>query len=137
MILIKMLIVHQSTTLFTPDPAEYVTTLNLQINNTTLPTNREPTILGLTLDPKLTYNKQLQKSTQKDNKHPQSTHLYTMGKTKRNTHHHIHLTSSRIRQHNLVPHSIQHKHSSHANSTKHRPRDSNWLHTRHQHTTPT
>ena len=54
-----------TTTLFTPDPAEYNTTLTLQINNTTLPTNKEPKILGLTLDPKLTYSKHIQNTTQK------------------------------------------------------------------------
>ena len=54
-----------TTTLFTPDPAEYNTTLTLQINNTTLPTNKEPKILGLTLDPKLTYSKHIQNTTLK------------------------------------------------------------------------
>ena len=43
----------KTTTTLTPDPAEYNTTLTLQINNTTLPTNKEPKILGLTLDHKL------------------------------------------------------------------------------------
>ena len=52
-------------TLFTPDPAEYNTTLTLQINNTTLPTNKEPKILGLTLDPKITYSKHIQNTTLK------------------------------------------------------------------------
>ena len=52
-----------TTTLFTPDPAEYNTTLTLQINNATLPTNKEPKILGLTLDPKLTYSKHIQNTT--------------------------------------------------------------------------
>ena len=36
-----------TTTLFTPDPAEYNTTLTLQINNTTLPINKEPKILEI------------------------------------------------------------------------------------------
>ena len=43
-------------TLFTPDPAEYNTNLHLHINNTTLPMNTHPKILGVTLHPKLTYN---------------------------------------------------------------------------------
>ena len=51
--------------LFTPDPAEYNTKLTLQINNTTLPTNKEPKILGLSLDPKLTYSKHIQNTTLK------------------------------------------------------------------------
>ena len=41
----------------TPDPAEYTT--QLQIDNITLPMNINPKILGLTLDPKLTYNKHI------------------------------------------------------------------------------
>ncbi|MEL6805403.1 MAG: hypothetical protein AAFO91_16665, partial [Bacteroidota bacterium] len=43
------------TTLFTPDPAEYSKSLRLSINNNILATNPFPTILGLTLDPKLTF----------------------------------------------------------------------------------
>ena len=54
-----------TTTLFTPYPAEHNTTLTLQINNTIIPTNKEPKILGLTLDPKLTYSKHRQNTTQK------------------------------------------------------------------------
>ena len=53
-----------TTTLFTPDPPEYNTTLTLQ-NNTLLPTNKEPKFLGLTLDSKLTYIKHMQNTTQK------------------------------------------------------------------------
>ena len=44
-------------TLFTPDPAEYSTQLGLHIDNTTLPMTTNPKILGLTFDPKLTYNR--------------------------------------------------------------------------------
>ena len=44
------------TTLFTPDPAEYSKSLNLSINNNILATNPFPIILGLTLDPKLTFS---------------------------------------------------------------------------------
>ena len=43
-------------TLFTPDPAEYKSNLNLKINNTALPMATHPKVLGLTLDPKLTYS---------------------------------------------------------------------------------
>ena len=49
-----------TTTLFTPDPAQYNTPLTLRINNTTLPTVKHPKILGLTLDPKLTYAQHIQ-----------------------------------------------------------------------------
>ena len=43
-------------TLFIPDPAEYTSNLDLKINNTTLPLATHPKVLGLTLDPKLSYN---------------------------------------------------------------------------------
>ena len=46
-------------TLLTSDPAEYNTQLGLQIDNTTLPMTTHPKILGLTLDPKLTYNRHI------------------------------------------------------------------------------
>ena len=42
-------------TLFTPDPAEYTNILDLTINNKALPMATHPKVLGLTLDPKLTY----------------------------------------------------------------------------------
>ena len=41
-------------TLFTPDPAEYKSKLDLKINNTALPMETHPMVLVLTLDPKLT-----------------------------------------------------------------------------------
>ena len=40
-------------TLFTPDPAEYTSNLDLIINNKALPMATHPKVLGLTLDPKL------------------------------------------------------------------------------------
>ena len=43
-------------TLFTPDPAEYTSNLGLTINNKALPMATHPKVLGLTLDPKLTYS---------------------------------------------------------------------------------
>ena len=55
-------------TLFTPDPAEYSTKLNLQINNTTLDMSTHPKILGLTLDPKLTYNTHIDNTANKASK---------------------------------------------------------------------
>ena len=45
-------------TLFTPDPAEYKSNLDLKINNTALPMAAHPMIMGLTLDPTLTYSTQ-------------------------------------------------------------------------------
>ena len=43
-------------TLFTPDPAEYTSNLDLKINNNALPMTTQPKVLGLTLDTKLTYS---------------------------------------------------------------------------------
>ena len=43
-------------TLFTPGPAEYTSNLDLTINNKALPMATHPKVLGLTLDPKLTYS---------------------------------------------------------------------------------
>ena len=43
-------------TLFTPDPAEYKGNLDLKINNTALRIVTHPKVIGLTLDPKLTYS---------------------------------------------------------------------------------
>ena len=43
-------------TLFTPDPAEYKSNLDLKINITALPMATHPNVLDLTLDPKLTYS---------------------------------------------------------------------------------
>jgi hypothetical protein len=56
------------TTLFTPDPAEYSTKLNITLQNKTLDTIKHPKILGLTLDPKLTYNKHIQNTKTKAQK---------------------------------------------------------------------
>ena len=48
-----------TTILFTPDPAQYSTTLSLKLNNQTLPTTKHPKILGITLDPKLTFSQHI------------------------------------------------------------------------------
>ena len=44
-----------TSTLMTPDPSEYNKPLNIHINNIPFPTTFNPTILGLTFDPKLKY----------------------------------------------------------------------------------
>ena len=73
------------TTLFTPDPAEYSLKLNLNIDNNPLETNIHPKILGLTLDPKLTYNEHIKQTKTKAHK---TTNIYkaisgtTWGKNK-------------------------------------------------------
>ena len=46
----------QTCTLFTSDPADYKSNLDLKINNTALPMATHPKVLDLTLDPKLTYS---------------------------------------------------------------------------------
>ena len=56
------------TTLFTPDPAEYRDELSLQLDNIRLPTIRNPKILGLTFDPKLTFNEHIKTSEDKAGK---------------------------------------------------------------------
>ena len=43
-------------TLFTPDPTDYTSNLDLNIHNNALPMAMHPKVLGLTLDPKLTYS---------------------------------------------------------------------------------
>src|SRR5207244_5875770 len=57
-----------ASTLFTPDPAEYNTTLNLTINNTLIPTIRNPKILVLTLDTKLNFKEHTKLTKAKANK---------------------------------------------------------------------
>ena len=59
---------QNTSTLFTPDPAEYSTQLELEIYNITLPMDINPKILGLTLAPKLTYNKHIEITTTKAHK---------------------------------------------------------------------
>ena len=56
------------TTLFTPDPAEYRDELSLR-----LPTIRNPKILGLTFDPKLTFSEHIKTSKDKAEKNNQHT----------------------------------------------------------------
>ena len=46
----------KTRTLFTTDPMDYKSNLDLKINNTALPMAAHPKVLGLILDPKLTYS---------------------------------------------------------------------------------
>jgi hypothetical protein len=57
-----------TATLFTPDPAEYRKTLNLTIDNTTVPTITHPKILGITFDPKLNFNTHIHNTLDKATK---------------------------------------------------------------------
>ena len=56
-------------TLFTPDPAEYTSNLDLKIQNNALLMATHPKVLGLTLDPKLTHPQHLSTSTQATTNH--------------------------------------------------------------------
>ena len=58
-------------TLFTPDPAEYKSNLDLKINNTALRMATHPKFLGHTLDPKLTYNTHIHNISVQAHKPPQ------------------------------------------------------------------
>ena len=74
------------TTLFTPDPAEYRDDLSLQLDNTRLPTIRNPKILGLTFDPKLTFNEHIKTSkdkAEKNNQYTKSPDLNPLGQKQR------------------------------------------------------
>ena len=51
------------TLLFAPDPVEYTSSLDLKIHNKALPMAPHPKVLGLTLDPKLTYSIHIHKLT--------------------------------------------------------------------------
>ena len=96
----------------TPDPSEYNKPLNIHINSIPIPTTSNPTILGLTFDPKLKYTTHTDNTITKAKKNtqsPKTPHINTLGKKQRNTHHHIqNITPShhRIRQHHLVTHHL-------------------------------
>src|SRR6476661_4009815 len=57
-----------TTTLFTPNPAKYNKTLNLRINNTLIPTVKNPKKLGVTLDPKLNFAEHIRITKEKADK---------------------------------------------------------------------
>jgi hypothetical protein len=61
-----------TATLFTPDPAEYNITLDLRINNTLMPTVKNPKILGVTFDPKLNFAERTKITKQKQTNHSTS-----------------------------------------------------------------
>ena len=54
-----------TSTLSTPDPAEYSTQLTLNIDNVVIPMVKNPKTLGLTFDPNLTYNSHIRKTSEK------------------------------------------------------------------------
>ena len=54
-----------TATLFTPHPAKYNDTLNIQVSNKIIPTQKHLKFLGLTFDPKLTYSEHIKIITKK------------------------------------------------------------------------
>ena len=63
--------------MFTPDPVEYKSNLDLKINNTALPMATHPTVLGHTLDPTLTYSTHIQNISVQAHKPLQMTKALT------------------------------------------------------------
>ena len=123
----------------TPDLSEYNKPLNIHINNVPIPTTSNPTILGLTFDPKLRYSTHTDNTITKAKKKTQSLktpHINTLGKKQRNTHHHIQnitLFHHRIRQHHLVNHHLVHLPQQTLKNPKRSLENNHWLHPRHQH----
>ena len=75
----------RTTTVFTLDPVEYSTTLSPELNNQTIPTAKHPKILGITLDPKLTFSQQTSPLLKQDKRLTLSKHsLLPNGVNKRN-----------------------------------------------------
>ena len=58
-------------TLCTPDPAEYASNLDLKIHNNALPMATHPKVMGLTLDPTLTYSTHIHNISVHAHTHPQ------------------------------------------------------------------
>ena len=108
----------------------YSTQLELQID-ITLPMNINPKIIGLTFDPKLTYNKHIEITTTKARKTIQIlkalTHQQHGGNDHRNIQSH-NKTHTRVRFHHMVTTSIRHKHQQTTDNIKHRTQNSNWVH---------
>ena len=128
-----------TSTLMTPDPSEYNKPLNIHVNNIPIPTTSNPTILGLTFDPKLKYSTHTDNTTTKAKKNtqsPKTPHINTLGKKQRNTHHHIkNITPShhRIHQHHLVTHHLIHLPQQTPKNPKLSLENNHWLYPRHQH----
>ena len=81
-------------------------------------------ILGLTLDPKLTYNRHIDLAATKARKtiNKQSPHLNQVGQTQGNHTRHIqghNLTRTRVCFYHMVTQCIRDKHRQSTNSTKH------------------
>ena len=94
--------------------------------------NINPKILGLTLDPKLTYNKHIEITTTRAAKQLRySTHSHQQhggggGNDPRNIQIH-NKTHNRVRFHHMVTTSIRHKPQQTTDNTKHRTQNSNCM----------
>ena len=124
----------------TPDPSEYNKPLNIHINSIPIPTTSNPTILGLTFDPKLKYSTHTDNTITKAKKTLNLLKLLTSTHwEKSNTHHHIqNITPShhRIRQHHLVTHHLIHFPQQTPKNPNRSLENNHWLHPRQQHPTP-
>jgi hypothetical protein len=140
---LKLNATKTTTTLFSPDPAEYSVELTLNIDNTRLPTVKKPKILGLTLDPKLTYNAHIKqvatkaKKTTKIIKALTSTRWGKQKETLINTYKAITRPVMEYANTIWAPITTQTKHKQTPDYTKHCPEGSHWLHKGHKHHTPT
>ena len=129
--------IKTKSTLMTPNQSEYNKPLNNPISTTS-----NPTILGLTFDPKLKYSTHTDNTITKAKKNTQShktPHINTLGKKQRKTHHHIqNITPShhRIRQPHLVTRHFIHLPQQTPKNPKRSLENNHWLHPRHQHPTP-
>ena len=70
-------------TLFTPDHGEYKSNRDLKINNTSLAMETHPKVVGLTLDPKLSYSTHIHNMSVHPHTHP-PTHTHTHTQTSTN-----------------------------------------------------
>ena len=107
-------------TLFTPDPAEYNTQLELQIDNITLPMSINPKMPRLTLAP----NSQKHTSQYRYLKHSHQQHGGTKGSYPRNIQGH-NRTHTRVHFQHKVTTRIRQKHQQTTGNTKHRTQNSN------------
>ena len=113
--------------------------INIHINNVPIPTTSNPTILGLTFDPKLKYSTYTDNTITKakiNTQSPKTPHINTLRKKQRNTHHHIQNITPfhhRIRQQHLVTHHLIHLLQQTPKNSKRSLENNHWLHPRHQH----
>ena len=130
-----------TTTLFTQDPAEYGTTLSLKLNNQTLPITKHPKILGITLDPKLTFSQHINVTITKAKQTLNIIKALTVAKWGKKKELIVStfkaITCPILEYANTEPYHIKHQHQETANHSKHSFANCYWLHMRYKHSTPT